>query len=51
MCDTLVIKECLQLCFHTSELIEQSMNKVYTVNDMEYKHVLCHKYYPIELKS
>jgi len=51
MFDTLVIKKCLQLFFHTSELIQQSMNNAYTVDDIEHKHVLCCKYYPTELRS
>lgn len=52
MFDILVIKKkWLQLFFHTSELIEQSVNNVYTVDNMENMYVLCHKYYPTQLKS
>ena len=51
MFNTLVIKKHLQLFLQTNELIYQSMNDAYTVDDMEHKHVLCHKYYSTELKS
>jgi len=34
-----------------NEWMNEWMNNAYTVDDMEHKHVLCHKYHPTELKS